>query len=162
MSCTIYDKTREMKQSGKEWFTDIWRLHGWDEEKDGSVWRVEFKFKREALHELQQDDEFWGIEDAFDLPERLPLLWAYAAGHVQGSESDERRMAGCVALCRKATRTARAGRRIRPGRSCKARFAKRRRCLKRWESWFASGMSNTIFKKELRRSSAMPHPSRRG
>ena len=89
LSCTIYDKTREMKQSGKEWFTDIWRLHGWDEVKDGAVWRVEFKFKREALHELQQGDEFWGIENAFDLPERLPVLWAYAAGHIQGKDSDE-------------------------------------------------------------------------
>jgi hypothetical protein len=29
ISCTIYDKTREIKQSGKEWFADIWRLHGW-------------------------------------------------------------------------------------------------------------------------------------
>src|SRR5579872_1290357 len=45
LSCTIYDKTREMKQSGKEWFCDIWRLHDWREE-DGPVWRVEFKFKR--------------------------------------------------------------------------------------------------------------------
>jgi hypothetical protein len=89
LSCTIYDKTREMKQSGKEWFTDIWRLHGWDETEDGAVWRVEFKFKREALHELQQVDEFWGIENAFDLPERLSVLWAYAAGHVQVNESDE-------------------------------------------------------------------------
>jgi len=83
ISCTIYDKTREMKQSGKEWFSDIWRLHGWNAD-DGSVWRIEFKFKRQALHELQQEDKFWGIEDAFDLPERLPTMWAYAAGHVDG------------------------------------------------------------------------------
>src|SRR5258708_6294825 len=86
--CTIYDKTREMKQSGKEWFSDIWRLHGWNED-DGTVWRIEFKFKRQALHELQQEDKFWGIENAFDLPERLPVLWAYAAGRVQGSDNDE-------------------------------------------------------------------------
>jgi hypothetical protein len=88
LSSTIYDKTREMKQSGKEWFVDIWRLHGWDEAGDGAVWRVEFKFKREALHEFQQQDKFWGIEDAFELPERLPVLWAYAAGHVDGEGDD--------------------------------------------------------------------------
>ena len=81
LSCTIYDKTREMQQTGKEWFADIWRLHGWDEIEDGPIWRVEFKFKREALHELKQGETFWGIEDAFDLPERLPLMWMYAAGH---------------------------------------------------------------------------------
>src|SRR5205814_6498276 len=91
LSCTIYDKTREMKQSGKEWFTDIWRLHGWDEAKDGAVWRVEFKFKREALHELQQGDEFWGMEDACDLPERFPVVWACAVGRVEGTDSDEPR-----------------------------------------------------------------------
>src|SRR2546423_13255725 len=39
LSCTIYDKSREMKQSGKEWFCDIWRSHGWCEDEDGSVWR---------------------------------------------------------------------------------------------------------------------------
>jgi len=89
LSCTIYDKTREMKQSGKEWFMDIWRLHGWDEDEDGPVWRVEFKFKRQALHELRQDDVFWGIEDAFELPDRLLLLWAYAAGHIETDKDDE-------------------------------------------------------------------------
>jgi len=88
LSCTIYDKTREMKQSGKEWFCDIWRLHDWCED-EGSVWRVEFKFKREALHELRQEGVFWGIENAFELPERLPLLWAYAAGHVEGGAGNE-------------------------------------------------------------------------
>jgi len=88
LSCTIYDKTREMKQSGKEWFCDIWRLHDWRED-DGSVWRVEFKFKREALHELCQEGVFWGIENAFELPERLPVLWAYAAGHVEGGAGNE-------------------------------------------------------------------------
>jgi len=89
LSCTIYDKTREMKQSGKEWFMDIWRLHGWDEDEDGPVWRVEFKFKRQALHELFQDGVFWGIEDVFELPDRLLLLWAYAAGHVETDKDDE-------------------------------------------------------------------------
>jgi hypothetical protein len=84
----MYDKSRELKQSGKEWFLDLWRSHGWSEE-DGRVWRVEFSFKREALHELQQENTsrevvFWGIEDAYELPERLPVLWANATGQVDG------------------------------------------------------------------------------
>jgi hypothetical protein len=61
LSCRIYDKSRELKQSGKEWFLDLWRAHGWSEE-DGCVWRVEFSFKREVLHELQQENtssEWW-------------------------------------------------------------------------------------------------------
>lgn len=88
LSCRIYDKSRELAQSGKEWFVDLWRSHGWRED-DGRVWRVEFSFKREALHELQQENTshevvFWGIEDANALPDRLPILWAYAVGQVDG------------------------------------------------------------------------------
>jgi hypothetical protein len=91
LSCRIYDKSREIEKSGKDWFVDLWRAHGWSED-DGRVWRVEFSFKREALHELQQETVdrevvFWGIEDAYALPERLPVLWAYAAGQV-GSGPD--------------------------------------------------------------------------
>ena len=86
LSCRMYDKSRELERSGKEWFLDLWRSHGWSEE-DGRVWRVEFSFKREALHELLQEntsDEvvFWGVEDAYELPDRLAVLWAYAAGQV--------------------------------------------------------------------------------
>ena len=82
MSCTIYDKTREIEKSGKLWFCDLWAARGWRPD-DGPVWRDEFKYKRQALHELQQGD-LHGIENAYDLAEHLPLLWAYAAGHVGG------------------------------------------------------------------------------
>src|SRR5205807_1852352 len=50
------------------------------------VWRVEFRFKREVLHELSVEGQFEGVEDAFSLLERIPYLWAYAAGHVGGGE----------------------------------------------------------------------------
>lgn len=87
LCCRMYDKTREMEKSGKEWFLDLWGSRGWSEE-DGPVWRVEFSYKREALHELRQEiggeEQFHGIEDAYELPERLGLLWAYASGQVEG------------------------------------------------------------------------------
>ncbi len=84
MSCVIYDKTREIRQkSQKWWFHDIWQANGWNEEEQPTVWRVEFRFKREVLHELSVEDEFHGVEDAFDLSDRLQALWAYACGHVE-------------------------------------------------------------------------------
>jgi hypothetical protein len=80
----MYDKTREIKKSGKLWMEDVWRVNGWDEEEDTVVWRVEYKFKREVLNELKQGERFHGIDDAYELPALLSVLWAYAAGQVQG------------------------------------------------------------------------------
>jgi hypothetical protein len=78
LSCRMYNKSLELEKSGKDWFVDLWRAHGWSED-DGAVWRVEFSFKREVLHELQQENTshetvFWGMEDAYELPERLPVV----------------------------------------------------------------------------------------
>lgn len=89
LSCVIYNKSLEIRQHSHEkiWFHDLWRgvqredgSSVWDGESN--VWRVEFRFKRDALHELQEEGVFHGIEDADDLPERLEALWTYAAGHV--------------------------------------------------------------------------------
>ena len=33
LSCRIYDKTREIEQSGKAWVYDLWRAHGWSEDR---------------------------------------------------------------------------------------------------------------------------------
>ncbi len=78
LSCAIYNKTLEIKQkSGKTWFYDLWRKNGWDEA--ASVWRVEFRFKREFLHEV-------GIEWAYDVLDEMKRLWNYAAGSVTGGD----------------------------------------------------------------------------
>jgi len=88
MSCTIYDKTREIKKSGKVWMEDVWRSNAWNEDEDKVVIRIEYKFSREVERELKHGDEFHGIETAYDLIDRLEVLWAYAAGQVDGG-SDE-------------------------------------------------------------------------
>jgi hypothetical protein len=80
MSCRIYDKTREVKKSGKTWLPDLWRSRGWDEAISPEVWRTEFSFGREVLRDFKYGDIFHGIEDAYELPELLEILWAYAAG----------------------------------------------------------------------------------
>lgn len=82
LSCLIYEKSRELRRSGKQWFEDKWLANGWEEGQ--VVWRVEFRFEREALHELSQGDAFHGLEDVYDLPAKIPVLWAYAAGQVGG------------------------------------------------------------------------------
>lgn len=91
ISATIYDKTREIVQSGKLWFEDVWASSGWWQ--DGQqVERVEVRWKREALHELRQEVEgvevFHGVEDVYELPDRLALLWAYGVG-VPGADGDD-------------------------------------------------------------------------
>ena len=80
VSCIIYEKSREIRRSGKGWFEDIWRVNGWSDVDEQKIWRVEMRFKREALHELQLEGAFHGIEDVYSLPDRLPLLWAYGVG----------------------------------------------------------------------------------
>src|SRR5581483_1368520 len=92
ISATIYDKTREIEQSGKLWFEDVWAAFGrWAYREQ--VYRVEIRWKREALHELRQEVEgmevFHGIEDVYELPDRLPLLWAYGVGVPGAADDDE-------------------------------------------------------------------------
>ena len=93
LSALIYDKTHEIKYKSPEkaWFHDLW-LSVKDEDGnpvwDGQtpVWRIEVRFKRPALNEMLQEGVFHGIDNAYDLEERLPGLWSYAVGHVGGGE----------------------------------------------------------------------------
>jgi hypothetical protein len=82
LSCLIYNKSREINTSGKTWFDFLWRAHGWNGKTD--VWRVECRWKREAMHTLKQEGVFHGIESVGDLKDRLSFLWTSSAGHVQG------------------------------------------------------------------------------
>ncbi|HEY4035893.1 MAG TPA: hypothetical protein VGL94_18200 [Ktedonobacteraceae bacterium] len=93
LSALLYDKTHEIKYKSpdKAWFHDLWRQvkdeNGeaiWDGQSP--VWRIEVRYKRQALNEMQQEGVFHGIDNAYDLEERLPGLWSYAVGHVDGGE----------------------------------------------------------------------------
>lgn len=68
-SCTIYDKTKEITVSRKDWMRAVWGARGWD--GAARVFRVEFRYKRECLREL-------GVEEAFAFLDQLPGLWAYS------------------------------------------------------------------------------------
>lgn len=68
-SCDIYDKTLEVTVRGKQWFYEVWKANGWDGEN--KVTRVEFRYKRECLHEM-------GIECPYEMLDRLGEMWAYS------------------------------------------------------------------------------------
>lgn len=91
IACRIYNKTREIKRSGKEWVPDLWRCRGWNEAAHPEVWRVEYPLKREFLRDIKQTNEqgevFHGVEDAYQLSDLLELLWIYAAGRAGGAEN---------------------------------------------------------------------------
>jgi hypothetical protein len=95
---SIYDKTEEIKKSGKEWFRDVWaQVDGY--RVDLPVWRVEFQYGRELLHKYRietlddlrahQDALFryglawlsWRERQVNDLahPQRWPLIPAWVA-----------------------------------------------------------------------------------
>jgi len=72
MAAVVYNKTTYIKHKAKEttWFHDLWKEQGWDGSSE--VWRVEFRFKREMLHEC-------AIDSAYTVPDRLAALWEYAS-----------------------------------------------------------------------------------
>jgi hypothetical protein len=67
-----YDKTAEIKQSGKEWFRDIWARHS-RYDASAVVFRIEFQWGREFLKQMK-------IETVDDLLAGLGGLWAYSMG----------------------------------------------------------------------------------
>lgn len=69
LMCRLYNKTLEIEKSKKAYLYDYWREAGWP--GDGTVWRLEFQFRRVVLKEL-------GIKDDLDLPTNLEGLWKYA------------------------------------------------------------------------------------
>jgi hypothetical protein len=68
-ACCLYDKTKELAKSHKDWMQAVWEQNGWDGE--ARVVRVEFRYKRECLREL-------GVECPYELFDQLAGMWAYS------------------------------------------------------------------------------------
>jgi hypothetical protein len=68
-ACCIYDKTKEIIVSRKDWMHEVWTSNGWDGES--RVTRVEFRYKRECLREM-------GVEEAYAFLDQISSLWAYS------------------------------------------------------------------------------------
>ena len=65
----LYDKTREIIHSGKDWAMLLWLPAGW--QSGEAVWRLEFELKREVLKEL-------GLSSLETVLANLGGLWRYA------------------------------------------------------------------------------------
>ena len=65
----LYDKTEEIKKSGKDYLRSLWAEKGWDGESP--VFRLEFQLKREALKEHD-------APTPAKLLKRLGVIWEYA------------------------------------------------------------------------------------
>jgi len=65
----LYDKTKEIKHSGKFWAENLWLPAGW--EPGQQVWRLEFEFKRDYLKERQ-------LSSLESVLVNLNGLWRYA------------------------------------------------------------------------------------
>lgn len=68
VSARLYDKTRELLKSGKDYMRPLWAAEGWD--GTAQVWRMEYQIRREGLPEPMRGDA----------GEALPLcgnLWRY-------------------------------------------------------------------------------------
>ena len=67
--CRLYDKTCEIRLSGKEYLQDLWSAQGWN--PGVPVWRLEFQFRTEVLRQL-------GLLGFSRVNSSLKGLWAYA------------------------------------------------------------------------------------
>lgn len=65
----LYDKTKEIKHSGKSWAETLWLPGGW--QPGQQVWRLEFEFKRDYLKERQ-------LSSLDSVLVNLNGLWRYA------------------------------------------------------------------------------------
>lgn len=70
MSSRLYDKTLEIKVSGKDYLLALWKEARWN--GAGNVWRNEFQFRREILKQL-------GLTTLQQVMDNQTGLWSYAS-----------------------------------------------------------------------------------
>ena len=70
----LYDKTREIVKSGKDWASLLWLPSGW--QPGETVWRQEFELKRNVLKEM-------GLDDLASVLDNLDGLWRYCTQWLQ-------------------------------------------------------------------------------
>jgi len=66
----LYHKQLECMKTGKEYLLNLWEQAGW--RGDAPVWRLEFEFRREILHQL-------GMDSLPQVLGNMSGLWSYAS-----------------------------------------------------------------------------------
>ena len=74
----LYDKTAEIKKSGKGWFLEIWKESD-DFDPKLAVWRIEFQLRRAALRTIRLGKKPDGkrLDTWTDVRDGLAALWQY-------------------------------------------------------------------------------------
>jgi hypothetical protein len=93
LSARIYDKTREIKRSGKAWFRCVWdaalkRRGEAPLQEGGSVWRVEVQLRREPVKTFRPEDggaengdgPLSSVDSLPGLRAVLAAMWRYTVG----------------------------------------------------------------------------------
>lgn len=76
----LYDKTEEIKSSGKKWMFDVWADNPNGYSPDRPVWRLEVQLRRGFLKEARRIDGR-RLESVEETLEALGELWRYVLGH---------------------------------------------------------------------------------
>ncbi|MBN8223486.1 MAG: hypothetical protein J0L89_01550 [Xanthomonadales bacterium] len=86
VSARLYDKTRELLKSGKDYLKPLWASEGWD--GHSQVWRMEFQIRREGLPDPMKDAAAASLELCGNLWRYLCTDWLRLA---VPSDSDDTR-----------------------------------------------------------------------
>jgi hypothetical protein len=75
MFARIYDKTRQATPDAP--IRETWQANGYDPERDGTVWRIEFELRRLVLRQFRGEHEWLPDDPAAILARHLNDLWRY-------------------------------------------------------------------------------------
>jgi hypothetical protein len=75
MFARIYDKTRQATPDAP--IRETWKAHGYDPERHGTVWRIEFELRRHVLRQFRGEHEWLPDDPASILAGALNDLWRY-------------------------------------------------------------------------------------
>lgn len=110
LQAQLYEKSREILSSGKEWMREVWGSSGFFN-PERPVWRAELRFYRRYLRELVRPDDPYrsGVDSISDLRESLGDLVSSALGGYEDAPGTWLRFAESATRGENTSRRASAG-----------------------------------------------------